>query len=68
VSYEDGPDATVSVEQVDGIIAPAELGCGSMENGRRNSIGCLQSVLLGHLPLLVKPDAKDVFVLGLGRA
>ncbi len=24
--YKDGPDATVSVEKVDGIVAPAELG------------------------------------------
>jgi predicted membrane-bound spermidine synthase len=65
--YEDGPDATVSVEQPDGILAPAELGLrinGKPDAGTQSDL-CNQ-LLLGHLPLLVKPDAKDVFVLGLG--
>ena len=64
--YDDGPDATVSVEQVDGIIGPAEIGLrinGKPDAGTQLDV-CNQ-LLLGHLPLLVKPQARDVFVLGL---
>jgi predicted membrane-bound spermidine synthase len=64
--YEDGPDATVSAEQVDGIIAPAEIGLrinGKPDAGTQLDVS--NQLLLGHLPLLVKPGAKDVFVLGL---
>ncbi len=65
--YEDGPDATVSVEQVDGIVAPAELGL--RINGKPDAgtlLDLSNQLLLAHLPLLAKPDAKDVFVLGFG--
>jgi spermidine synthase len=66
--YDDGPDATVSVEQGDGTVAPAALGL--RINGKSDA-GTLSwdisnQMLLGHLPLLSKPGAKDVFVLGLG--
>ena len=64
--YDDGPDATVSVEQVDGIIGPAEIGL--RINGKPDAgtqLDMCNQLLLGHLPLLVKPEAKDVFVLGL---
>ncbi len=64
--YEDGPDATVSVEQVDGIIAPAELGL--RINGKPDAgtaLDLCNQLLLSHLPLMAKPGAKDVFVLGL---
>ena len=64
--YEDGPDATVSVEQVDGIIAPAQMGLrtnGKPEAGTQLDLST--QLLVSHLPMLAKPDAKDVFVLGL---
>lgn len=64
--YDDGPDATVSIEQVDGIIGPPEIGLrinGKPDAGTQLDLS--NQLLLGHLPLLVKPDAKDVFVLGL---
>jgi spermidine synthase len=64
--YEDGPDATVSVEQVDGIIAPAELGLrtnGKPEAGTQLDLST--QLLVAHLPMLAKPGAKDVFCLGL---
>ncbi len=64
--YEDGPDATVSVEQVDGVVAPAMLGLrtnGKPEAGTRLDVNT--QLLVSHLPMLAKPDAKDVFVLGL---
>jgi spermidine synthase len=65
--YEDAPDATVSVEEVDGIIAQASLGL--RINGKPDASTGLDlstQFLLAHLPMLVKPDAQDVFVLGLG--
>lgn len=65
--YKDGPDATVSVEEVDGIIAPASLGL--RINGKPDAGTALDlstQFLLANLPLMAKPDAKDVFVLGLG--
>lgn len=65
--YEDAPDATVSVEEVDGIIAPASLGL--RINGKPDAgtgLDLSTQFLLANLPLMVKPEAKDVFVLGLG--
>jgi spermidine synthase len=67
VFYEDGPDATVSVEQVDGIIAPSQLGL--RINGKPDAgtqLDLANQLLLAHLPMLAKPGAKDVFVLGMG--
>ncbi len=64
--YEDGPDATVSVEQVDGIIAPAALGLrtnGKPEAGTQLDLST--QLLVSHLPMMANPGAKDVFVLGL---
>jgi spermidine synthase len=65
--YEDAPDATVSVEQVDGIIGPASIGL--RINGKPDAgtdVDLANQLLLAHLPMLAKPNAKDVFVLGLG--
>jgi predicted membrane-bound spermidine synthase len=67
VFYEDAPDATVSVEEPDGVLAQPELGLrinGKPDAGTHSDL-CNQ-LLLAHLPLLSKPGAKDVFVLGLG--
>ena len=60
------PDATVSVEQVDGIVAPAQMGLrtnGKPEAGTQLDLST--QLLVSHLPMLAKPGAKDVFVLGL---
>ncbi len=65
--YKDAPDATVSVEEVDGIIAPASLGL--RINGKPDAgtgLDLSTQFLLANLPLMAKPGAKDVFVLGLG--
>jgi len=66
VFYKDGADATVSVERVDGIAAPAELGLRT--NGKpeaSTSLDLCTQLLVSDLPMLSKPGAKDVFVLGL---
>ena len=65
--YKDAPDATVSVEAVDGVVGPESIGLrinGKPDAGTDLDLG--NQLLLAHLPLLVKPDAKDVFVLGMG--
>jgi spermidine synthase len=65
--YEDAPDATVDVEQGDGIGAPADLGLrinGKTDASTRGDL-CTQ-LLVGHLPMIANPGAKDVFILGLG--
>jgi spermidine synthase len=65
--YEDAPDATVSVEEVDGIIAGASLGL--RINGKPDAgtgLDLSTQFLLANLPMMVKPKAKDVFVLGMG--
>lgn len=65
--YQDGADATVSIEKVDGIAAPGEIGLridGKPDAGTLLDVG--NQLLLAHLPLLAKPGARDVFVLGFG--
>ena len=65
--YEDAPDATVDIEQGDGIGAPADLGLrlnGKTDASSRGDL-CTQ-LLVGHIPMAARPDAKDVFILGLG--
>lgn len=65
--YKDAPDATVSVESVDGVVGPESIGLrinGKPDAGTDVDLG--NQLLLAHLPLLVKPEAKDVFVLGMG--
>jgi spermidine synthase len=65
--YEDAPDATVSVELAGGIVTPQSIGL--RINGKADAgtdIDVCNQLLLAHLPMLVKPEAKDVFVLGLG--
>ncbi len=65
--YEDAPDATVSVEQGDGVKSSAELGLRINGKPDASSQGDLSSqYLLAHLPLLARPASEDVFVLGLG--
>jgi spermidine synthase len=65
--YEDAADATVSVERGDGIGAPADVGL--RINGKTDASSRLDlstELLLGHLPMVARPDSKDVFILGLG--
>jgi predicted membrane-bound spermidine synthase len=67
LSYEDAPDATVSVELSNGVLTPNSIGLrinGKPDAGTDVDLG--NQLLLGHLPMLSKPDAKDVFVLGMG--
>ncbi len=65
--YEDAPDATVSIEQGDGIGAPDDIGLrinGKTDASSKSDLST--QLLLGHLPLLARPAAQDVFILGLG--
>jgi spermidine synthase len=65
--YEDAPDATVSVEQGDGIGASADRGL--RVNGKTDASTRLDfstQLLVSHLPMLARPGAKDVFIFGLG--
>jgi spermidine synthase len=66
VFYEDAPDATVSVEEEQGARGPV---LGLRVNGKpdASSQGDLSTqLLLAHLPLMVRPDSRQVFVFGLG--
>ena len=66
VFYEDAPDATVSVDQADGLATPAVLGLrinGKADAGTRDME---TQFLLAHLPMLARPGARDAFVLGMG--
>jgi predicted membrane-bound spermidine synthase len=65
--YEDGPDATVTVDQGDGVGAPAERGIrvnGKPDASTRSDLST--QLLVAHLPMLARPGAKDVFIFGLG--
>jgi spermidine synthase len=65
--YKDAPDATVSVEESDGALGPVHLAL--RINGKVDATSGMDlstQLLCAHLPMLMKPDARDVFVLGLG--
>lgn len=67
VFYEDAPDATVSVDQADGLVTPAVLSLrinGKADAGTGGDVDT--QLLLAHLPMLARPGAKDAFVLGMG--
>jgi spermidine synthase len=65
--YEDAPDATVNIEQGDGIGAKADLGLRLNGKTDASSRGDLSTqFLIGHVPMAACPEAKDVFILGLG--
>jgi predicted membrane-bound spermidine synthase len=65
--YEDAPDATVTVEQGDGIGTTADL-ClrvnGKPDASSYTDLGT--QLLVAHLPMLARPGARDVFIFGLG--
>ena len=65
--YKDAPDATVTVNETDGRVGAAFRAL--QVNGKTDAstgLDLITQLLLSHLPMLVKPDAQDVFVLGLG--
>jgi predicted membrane-bound spermidine synthase len=65
--YEDAPDATVTVERTDLVDGPPDF-CLKV-NGKTDasSQGDLSTqLLLGHLPMLARPESKEIFLLGLG--
>lgn len=64
VYYKDAPDATVSVEYSSKSKELCLKVNGKADASARGDYST--QVLIGHLPLIVRPDAKDVFVLGLG--
>jgi len=67
IFYEDGPDATVSVDQADGIAAPAVMSLrinGKADAGTGADVDT--QFLLAHAPMLARPGATDAFVLGMG--
>jgi predicted membrane-bound spermidine synthase len=68
--YEDAADATVSVEQGDAVPGvPTSNDRGLRVNGKTDATSNADlntQMLLAHLPMLARPEAKDVFVFGLG--
>jgi spermidine synthase len=64
--YKDGAGATVSVYSwKEGLIEHLSLKVNGKTDANSKSDVPTQ-VLLGHLPMLLKPEAKDVLVVGLG--
>ncbi|MCX7722867.1 MAG: fused MFS/spermidine synthase, partial [Verrucomicrobiae bacterium] len=65
--YEDAPDATVSVESIPLPDGREDLVLRINGKPDASAIGDRPTeLLLGQLPLLVKPDSKDVFCFGVG--
>src|SRR5207248_2862150 len=65
--YEDAADATVSVERDDMSPSYNELVLRINGKGDASSHGDLSTqVLLGQLPMMMRPGSKDVFCFGLG--
>lgn len=65
--YEDAADATVSIEQNNE--PPEPVGIRLRINGKvdASNTGDLSTqLLMGHIPMAARPEAKDVFILGLG--
>ncbi len=63
--YEDAPDATVSVESDETGLLVLRIN-GKPDASVPGGSDLTTQFLLAHLPMLVKPEAKDVFVLGFG--
>ncbi len=64
--YEDGPDATVTVEE-SGVEQNRSLALrinGKVDATSRGDMST--QLLLAHLPLMMKPGSMDVFVFGMG--
>lgn len=65
--YEDAADASVAVEQGDGVETSDQLMLRINGKPDATSRGDLATqFLLGHLPMLARPESQDIFVLGFG--
>lgn len=65
--YQDAPDATVCVESIAGAGSDRELVLRINGKPDASTHGDLSTqYLLAHLPLLARPEAQEVFVLGFG--
>lgn len=65
--YKDGADATVSVETTRGVQDAKQIIMRINGKTDASSQGDLATqYLLAHLPMMARPDSKDVFILGLG--
>jgi spermidine synthase len=65
--YEDGPDATVSVERSETGASKGEIGLRVNGKPDASSRGDLSTqLLLAHVPMAARPESSEVFVLGLG--
>ena len=65
--YEDAADATVSVEDSDGAFATKDRSLRVNGKPDASTEGDMNTqMLLAHLPMLSRPEGKDVFVFGLG--
>jgi hypothetical protein len=65
--YEDAADATVTIEEWQRVGTVPDIGLRINGKADASSRGDLSTqLLLGHLPMLANPDARQVFVLGLG--
>jgi predicted membrane-bound spermidine synthase len=65
--YEDAADASVAIEQGDGVAASDQIVLRINGKPDATSRGDMATqFLLGHLPMLARPESKDVFVLGFG--
>lgn len=65
--YKDSADATVTVEKSIGTNEPVQLSLrinGKTDASTSGDLGT--QYLLAHLPMMAKPEAKQVFVLGFG--
>src|SRR5207253_4318669 len=65
--YEDAPDGTVSVERRGPDKPDTEVVLRISGKPDASNHGDLSTqLLLGHLPMLMRPESKDVFAFGLG--
>ena len=67
VMYEDAADATVSVEMMKANNPNKEIVLRTNGKPEASTEGDLSTqFLVAHLPMMMKPDSKEVFLLGLG--
>ncbi len=65
--YEDAADATVSIERGPSLFATNEITLRINGKADASSVGDMSTqVLLAQLPLMAKPDSKEVFCFGMG--
>lgn len=65
--YEDAADASVAVDQGDGVGSSDQIVLRINGKADASSFGDLATqYLLAHLPMLARPESRDIFVLGFG--